>query len=188
MPPEDHGAEVVGLFDVLLGLQHQVEPAGHRHAGCFHQLLAAEAALQVLVVDVPHACPVLPGAGGQSVVGRQGVVQRADVGGALHVVVAAEDVGTAARHADHAHREPENAVGPGVAAAGVVLGGAHAPADGERAVVGQRPCDALHLGTRHAGHPLGLLGVPLGDLRPNLVHTVNTLADVLLVQIGRAHV
>src|SRR3546814_1973055 len=76
-----------------------------------------------------------------------------DVGGALHVVVAAEDVGTAARHADHAHREPENAVGPGVAAAGVVLGGAHAPADGERAVVGQRPCDALHLGTRHAGHP-----------------------------------
>src|SRR3546814_3095665 len=104
-----------------------------------------------------------------------------DVGGALHVVVAAEDVGTAARHADHAHREPENAVGPGVAAAGVVLGGAHAPADGERAVVGQRPCDALHLGTRHAGHPLGLLGVPLGDLRPDLVHTVNKLADVLLV-------
>src|SRR3546814_13831194 len=81
MPPEDHGAEVVGLLDVVLGLQHQVEPAGHRHAGGFHQLLAADAALQVLVVDVPHARPVLTGAGGQAVVGRQGVVQRADENG-----------------------------------------------------------------------------------------------------------
>src|SRR3546814_6180564 len=48
-------------------------------------------------------------------------------------------------------------------------------------VVGQRSRDALHLRSRHAGHPLGLLGVPLGDLGLDLVHAVDALADVLLV-------
>src|SRR3546814_14257686 len=78
-------------------------------------------------------------------------------------------------------REAEDAVSARVAAADVVLGRAHAPADGERTVVGQRSRDALHLRSRHAGHPLGLLGVPLGDLGLDLVHAVDALAAVLLV-------
>src|SRR3546814_10416570 len=66
--------------------------------------LAGEALQQVVVVDIPYTGPVLPRALGQAIVGREGLVQGADVGGALHVVVAAEDVGAAAGHADHAHR------------------------------------------------------------------------------------
>src|SRR3546814_20926680 len=84
--------------------------------------LAGEALQQVVVVDIPYTGPVLPRALGQAIVGREGVVQGADVGGALHVVVAAEDVGAAAGHADHAHREDEDAVTARVAADDVVLG------------------------------------------------------------------
>src|SRR3546814_7552528 len=46
--------------------------------------LAGEALQQVVVVDIPYTGPVLPRALGQAIVGREGVVQGADVGGALH--------------------------------------------------------------------------------------------------------
>ena len=55
---------------------------------------------QIVVVDLPDARPVLPGAFDEAVVERQRHDIEADVGRALHVVVAAEDVGAGAGPAD----------------------------------------------------------------------------------------
>ena len=179
--PEHHGPQAIRLFDVLLGFERQVEPAGHRNAGLLHQVLGGELAEQIVVLDIPHAGPVLPRPGLETVVAGQGVAQHAEIGRALHVVMAAEDVGTAARGADHAEGQAQDAVGAGIVVAVGVLRTAHAPDDGEGTVVGQRAGDPLELGARHAGDTLGLFRRPLGHLGLDLVHTPDTLLDVLPV-------
>ena len=61
--------------------------------------------------------------------------QHAKVGRALHVVVAAEDVGSATGPAHVAEGKLQHAVGAGVVVAVGVLGAAHAPDHGARAVL-----------------------------------------------------
>src|SRR5690606_13244161 len=162
-------------------LEHAVEPAGHRDALGLHQLLRAEAPLHVLVVDLPDARPMLPGAGRQAEVTRQRVRQRPQVRRALHVVVAAEDVRAAAGYAQVAERQLQHAIGPRVVVGAVVLRGTHAPGQRAGPVVGHRAGDAAQLRAGHAGDALGLLRVPLADLVADLVHAPDALADELLV-------
>ena len=186
---EHHHADVVALTDVVL--QHSVHPARHRDALVVHghhflaavadDLVRIEAALEPVEVDLPDPGPVRPGPGGESVVAGEGVRQHAEVGRALHVVMAPEDVGAAALLADVAERELEHAVGARVVVADGVLGAAHAPYDGARPVLGHHLRGGLDGRFRHSGDPLRLLGGPLFDLLADLVHAVDALADVLLV-------
>src|SRR5918996_5846338 len=177
----DHGAEVGRLVEVLLGLEHGVEPARLGDALGLHEVLRAIAGQQVVVGHVPDPGPVLPGAFGQAVVAGQAVGHAAEVGRALDVVVAAEDIGPGTRDADIAEGELQHAVGAGVVVAVMVLGPAHAPDQRTGAVVRHGAGDPLDLRAGHAGYPLDLLGRPLRDLGPDLVHAPDPLADELLV-------
>src|SRR5699024_5311832 len=125
--------------------------------------------------------PVFPGAFGQAVIARQRMRLRADVGGALDVVVAAEDVGAAAGNADVAQRQLQDAVGARIVVANVVLSRAHAPDQGAGAVFGQRLGRLVQLLLGHAGDALDLARRPVGDFLADLVHAVDALLDVLLV-------
>ena len=86
-----------------------------------------------------------PSTCGQAVIAGQGVGQNTKVGGPLHVVVAAEDVGAAAFGAHVTKGELQDAVGTGVVVTRGVLRATHTPDHGAGAVVGQRPCNALEL-------------------------------------------
>ena len=107
--------------------------------------------------------------------------QDAQVRRPLHIVVAAEDVGSAALATHVPERQLQDAVGPGVVVALGVLGAAHAPDDGARTVVGEGPRDAAELRARHARDALDLVRIPLGDLGPDPVHPPDALPDELLV-------
>ena len=132
--PEEQAAQVAFLVDQLVLLEHAVDPARHRHAGLGHHARRV-LLLDPLEVDAPDLGEVLPRAFGQAVVAGQRVGVGADVGGALHVVVAAEDVGAAAADADVAQRQLQQARGAHDGVADGVLGLAHAPDDGARAVL-----------------------------------------------------
>jgi hypothetical protein len=125
---------------------------------------------------------VLPRAFGQAVVTGQRIGVRADVGGTLHVVVAAEDVGATTALADVAQRQLQDARGPHHGVADAVLRLAHAPDDGARAVfvaIVRRLQDLLFL---DAAGLLDLVGRPLGQhVGAHLVHAVDAVVDVLLV-------
>ena len=54
MAPEDHRAQVRVLVEVLVLLQHGVDPARHRDAGLFHHRLRGELLLDPFVVHAPH--------------------------------------------------------------------------------------------------------------------------------------
>ena len=191
MSPEHHRPHVVALADVVLVLVHAVNPARHGDALVVHgqDFLASvahdrggvETALEILQIRVPHARPVRPGARLQPVVARKGVREDAEVRRTLDVVVAAEDVRAAAGLADVAERELEHAVRAGVVVADGVLRPAHAPHDGAGPVLGHQLRRRLHRLRRDVGDPQGLLRRPLRHLLANLVHSVDALADVLLV-------
>ena len=125
---------------------------------------------------------MLPRAGRDAVVARQRVGVGTDVGRALHVVVAAEDVGATARHADVAQRELQDARRAHDRVAGRVLGLAHAPNDGRRPVLGHHLGDLVNAGFGNARDFLDLVRRPLGQaLLADLVHAVDAVVDVLLV-------
>ena len=172
----------VAVLPQFLGVeQHALVPAGHREADLLHHLLVGEARLQVLHVGAPDVRPVVPRPGAQAVVAGQGVGQHAEVGGALHVVVAAEDVGAAARHAHVAEHQLQGAVGARDRRAVGVLRAAHRPDDGARPVVGHRPGDALQLGRGHAGDVLHRVRVELGHLVHQRLQAVGALVEHALV-------
>ena len=189
MAPKHHGAHFVGLVGIGRVLEDAVDPAADRNAGQGHEVLVlafgilhrGKLAFQPVEVLFPDACPVGPGAGGKAVIARQGVAEHAQVGCALNVVVAAEDVGSAAGDTHVAECQLQDAVGAGVAVAGRVLGTAHAPDHGARTVVGQRAGDPLQLAARRAGNAFGFLRCPFGDFGPDFIHAPYTGADELLV-------
>ena len=73
---------------------------------------------------------MLPRALRQAIVTRQRIRIGADVGGALHVVVTAEDIGAATGDTHIAQRQLHNARGPHHGIGNGVLGLAHAPHQG----------------------------------------------------------
>ena len=186
MAPVEHGADVGALLDEIGVLQHPVHPAGDRNAVVVHRQLAVvglvvKAGLDPLVIDIPHPGPVLPGALFQPVVTGQGIGGDAKVGGALHVVVTAEDVGARPALAHVAEGQFEDAVSAGIVVAGGVLGTAHAPDHAAGAVVGQQLGGIVHLLFVEAGHPLHFGRGPARHLFLHLVHAVDAGADELLV-------
>ena len=133
----EHRAHIVLLGDLILRQHHRVEPARERNAGGLHDLLGVEARLQPVIVDLPDAAPMLPGTLGEAVVERQRHDIEADVGGALHVVMAAEDVGAGAGRADIAGQQQRDAARAHVGGADGVLGLAHAPDQRRRLLRGE---------------------------------------------------
>ena len=124
---------------------------------------------------------MVPGAGAQAVVARQGVGKHPEVRGALHVVVAAEDVGAAARHAHVAEHQLQRAVGAGDRRAVGVLRAAHRPDHRARPVVGHRSGNLLRLGLRHTGDVLHRVRIELGHLVHERLQAVGALVQHVLV-------
>jgi len=108
------------------------------------------------------------------------MTENAEVGGPLHVVMAAENVGAAAGLAHVAQGQLEVAVGAGVVVADGVLDAAHAPDEGARTVFIHEFGGLVDQLFWYAGHPLHLLRGPVGDLLADLVHPVDALSDELL--------
>ena len=184
-----HRLDVVLLRHVLLVVQRRVEPAGRRDARRVHRVGGfavgagdvVEAVDEPVVVDLPDARPMPPRAFDQAVVERQRHDIEAEVGRALHVGVAAEDVGAGAGRADVAGGEQRDAERAHVGGADRVLGRAHAP-DQRRGLLGREHLgDALELRARHAGDALDLFRRPLLDLLADVVHAVDALLDEFLV-------
>ena len=166
----------------LVGSQHRVEPAGGGDAGRLHQRLAERSGrLQPVVVDLPDPAPMPPGIFVQAVIAGQRRDIEAHIGRALHVGMAAEDVGAGAGDADIAGRQQQDAIGPHIGGADRLLRRAHAPDQRRRLLRGEDLRHALQLLPRHAGDALDLLRRPLGDLAPDLLHAVDALADEFLV-------
>ena len=160
----EHRPHVVFLRDLILRQQHRVEPARQRNARRLHDLLGVEARLQPVVVDLPDPRPMPPCAFGEAVVERQRHDIEADIGRALHVVVAAENVGAGAGRADIAGEQQRDAAGAHIGGADGVLGLAHAPDQRRRLLRGEHLGDALELLAGNAGDALDLVRRPLFDL------------------------
>ena len=175
--PQKMTARRLGSWSsVLLVLQHRVVPARDREAVLAHHLLVGVLLLQPVEIDVPHPRPVLERTRREAVVARQRLRVRADVGRALHVVVAAVDVGAAARDTDVAQRQHQDRARAHDRVAVGVLRLAHRPDDEARPVVGQHLRGLVHFLLGHAGD-VGddLRRVLRHDLFLDLVHAVDAL-------------
>jgi hypothetical protein len=125
---DDHRLQLILLRDLVFGQHRRVEPAGRRNARCRHDLWIGEARDEPVVVSLPDARPMTPGAFGEAVVQRERNDIEADVRRALHVAVTAEDVrAVAAAVTDVTGREQQRAERADVRRADGVLGRAHAP-------------------------------------------------------------
>ena len=109
MAPVHDPAQVGFLVDQLVFLQHAVDPARHGDAGFGHHGGGRKPALDPVVLHTPCIGEMPPRALGQAVVARQRVRVGAHIGGALHVVMAPEDVGAATRLAHIAQRQLQDA-------------------------------------------------------------------------------
>ena len=190
---DEHALHDIALVNVIRVGQRRIEPACPRDAGRFHILLAGarrtaglgrhfvEARLQIVVFDFPDPRPVLPGTLDEAVVERQRHDIETDIGCALNVAVAAEDVGAAAERTDIAGRQQQVAIGADVGGAHRVLGAAHAPDKCRRLLLGKGLGDLLQLLARDAGDAFDFVRRPLGDFGADLVHAVDALGDEFLV-------
>ena len=124
---------------------------------------------------------MLPGTFGEAVVERQRHGIDANVGRALHVAVAAEDVGAGAGRADVAGRQQQHAARANVGGADRVLGRAHAPDQRRRLLGREHFGDALELRARNAADALDLFRIPLLDFLARVFQAVDALLDELLV-------
>ena len=145
------------------------------------EMSGVEARRHPVVVDLPDPAPMPPGAFDEAVVERQRHDIEAEIGGALHVAVAAEDVGAVAEAADIAGGEQRDAERAHVGGADRVLGRAHAPDQRRRLLGREHLGDALELRARHAGDALDFVRLPLLDFLADVFHAVDALFDELLV-------
>ena len=181
MTLHEHGLHVVFLGNLIFRQDRRIEPACERDAGRLHDLLVVETADQIVVIDFPDARPVLPGTFGEAVVEGQGHDIEADVGRALHVVVAAEDVGAHAGAADVAGEQQQHAACAHVGGADRVLGLAHGPDQCRWLLCREHLGDALELRAGNAGDALDLLRIPLLHFLARVLEAVHALPDELLV-------
>ena len=125
---------------------------------------------------------MLPRAFCQTVVARQRIRIGAHIGSALHVVVAAENVGATTRLAHVAQSQLQDARGANNGVANGMLRLAHAPHNGAGVVVVQHFGDFENLLFLHAASFFHLVRCPLGhDVGFDSVHAIHTVVDVLLV-------
>ena len=181
MAPIDERAEVRSLVDLVVLLQYAVDPPRHRHAGFLHHPFGV-LLLDPFVVDAPHGGVVLPRSCGEAVIARKRIGIRSDVGCALDVVVAAENVGATAGHPDVAERQLQDARCAHHRVADRVLRLPHAPDDRRGPVFGHQRRDLQDACFRHTADLLDLVGRPLRHhFFADLVHAVDAVVDVLLV-------
>ena len=182
MAPVENAAQVRVLIDQLIFFQHAVNPARHGNAGLAHHGWRGELAFDPFVIDTPDLGKMLPGAFDNAVITGQRIGVGADVGRALHVVVAAENIGAAAGLADIAKRELQNARGPHHRVADGVLGLAHAPDQRTGPVLAHHRGHAQHLFFLDAAGLLDLVRRPFGEhLFLDLLHAIDPVVEVLLV-------
>ena len=190
MALEEDRADVVLLREVLLILHHAVDPARDGDARDIHGIIHLAAAgivllahvkagFQPFVIHVPDAGPVFPGALGKAVIAGKGMAIGAHVGCALHVVVAAEDIGAAAGHPDVPQGQLQDAGQPNGLGADVVLGDAHAPDDGAGPVFRHGLGDLIHFVFRYAGHVFHHVGRPVFGLLAHIVHRPDPLGGYI---------
>src|SRR5262249_39176948 len=118
---------------------------------------------------------------GQTVVERQGRDIESEIGGPLHVGVAAEDIGPGAGRSDIAGGEEQKAAGADVGGAGCELGLPHRPYERRRLLLGEGLGDMLDLSLRQTRDALDFLRIPFRDLLADLVDAVNALTQEFLV-------
>ncbi len=193
VPHDDHRPDLILLVDLLHREIHGIEPARRGDAGRLHVLLAGarlaavlgrhlvELVLEPLVIDFPDAGPVFPGGFREAVVERQRGDIEPEIGRALHIGVAAENVRPGSRRPDIAGRKAGNAERTHIGGADCVLGSAHAPDDRRRLLRREFLGDALQLLARHAGDALHFIGGVFRDLLADVVHPVDALGDEVLV-------
>jgi len=189
--PEHHHPGVVRLLQVFLGFQNAVDPTGHGNAGLVdhHAVLAVgacarhhrEPTLQPVQFLFPDARPVGPRTIAEPVIAGQRIGEHAQIGRALHIVMAAEDVGAAAGRAHVAKGQLQDAVGAGVVVAVGVLGAAHAPDQRGGTVLRHRAGNAVQLRTWHARDLLDFLRRPFRHFGADLIHAPDAALDELLV-------
>ncbi len=130
---------------------------------------------------VPDARPVPPRALDEAVIKRQRHDIEAEVGRALHVGVAAENVGAGAGRADIAGGQQRDTERAHVGGADGVLGRAHAPDQRRRLLGREHLGDLFELRTGHAADLLDHVRRIFLDLLADVVHAVDALFDELLV-------
>ena len=111
MAPEKDTTQVGILVDELIFLEHAVNPARDGDARLGHHAGGGKTVFDPVELDAPDLGEVLPGTFGNAVVARQGIWVGAHVGGTLHIVVTAEDVGATARLAHIAQGQLQDAGG-----------------------------------------------------------------------------
>ncbi len=181
MSHDEHRVDRVGLADLIFRQQRGIEPARAGDARGLHQRLVGEAGADPVVLHLPDPAPVPPGLLGKAVVERQRRHVEPEVGRALDVGVAAENIGAAAGVADIAGGEQQDAAGPDIGRAGRELGLSHRPDQRRRFLFGEDLGDVPDLRLREAGDALDLGGRPLRHLGADLVHAVDALAEEFLV-------
>jgi hypothetical protein len=124
---------------------------------------------------------VLPRAFHQTVVKRQRHDIETEVGRALHVAMAAENIGAVSEVADVAGCQQQNAAGANIGGADGELSLPHRPDQRRGLLLGEHLGDALDLRLRQTGHALDLIGCPFLDFLADIVHAVDALLDELLV-------
>ncbi len=97
------------------------------------------------------------------------------VGCALDVVMAAEDIGAAARHPDVAQGQLQDTEQPDGMAGDMMLGDAHAPDDGAGPVLRHGLGDLVDLVFRDAGDVFNLFGRPFFHFLADVVHGIDPL-------------
>src|SRR6516165_1430538 len=105
----------------------------------------------------------------------------ANIGGALHVVMAAEDIGAHAGAANVAGEQEQHAARPHVRGADRVLGLAHAPDQCRRLVLREHLGDTFELFAGNTGNAFNFFRSPLFHFLARIFIAVNTLPDEILV-------
>src|SRR5690606_15407490 len=179
--PVEDATDVRPLIDVLVLLEHTVAPARDGNSGLVHHPRNV-ALRQPIQIDVPHFRPMLERTGRYAVIAGQRIRVRADVCRTLHVVVAAEDVGAAARDTDVAECQLYDAGGTHHGVADGVLRLAHAPYQRRGPVLRHRFGRFIQRRLGHAAHTLHFRRRPgLQHFFAHLVHAVDARVDVFLV-------
>src|SRR5262245_50866084 len=117
----------------------------------------------------------------QSVVEGQRQDIEANISGALHVVMAAEDIGAHAGAANVARQQEQHAARPHVRGADRVLGLAHAPDQCRRLVIREHLGDTFELFAGNTGNAFNFFRSPFFHFLARIFIAVNTLPDEILV-------
>ncbi len=181
VPHDEHGFEVVLLSHLLLRQRRRFEPACGRDTRRVHGCRRVEARLEPVKVGFPNSRPMPPCTFGEAVIERQCHDIEAKIGGALHVAMAAEDVGAVTEAANVAGGQQENAACSHIRRADRELGLTHRPDQRRGLLLGEHLCNAFELSAGKTGHAFGFFRRPLGDLLADLIHAVDALRDEFLV-------